>query len=79
MYPASVGGSPNWALSKHGGQQKESPPASKGKQLYSALYGVYTRLPHNLREILKESAVKGERAKTTITAPPSIEKFREQR
>jgi hypothetical protein len=51
----------------------------KGKQLYSALPGVYTELLHDLTAVLKDSAAKGETAKTTITAPPSIEEFREQR
>jgi hypothetical protein len=39
----------------------------KGKQLYSALYGVYTKVLHDLRAVLKESAAKGEKTKTTIT------------
>jgi hypothetical protein len=51
----------------------------KGKQLYSALYGVYTEVPHDLTALLKESTAKGETAKTTITAPPSIKEFHEQR
>jgi hypothetical protein len=51
----------------------------KGKQLYSALYGVHTEVVHDLTETLKESAAKRETVSTTITAPPSIEKFREQR
>jgi hypothetical protein len=51
----------------------------KGKQLYSALYGVYTGVLHDLTAILKWSAAKGETAKTTITTPPSMEEFREQR
>jgi hypothetical protein len=45
----------------------------KGKQLYSALYGVYTEVLQVLTTVLKESAAKGETAKTTITALPSIE------
>jgi hypothetical protein len=64
---------------KHGGNQEESPPASERKQLYRALCGVYTEVLHDLTAVLKESAAKGETAKTTITAPPSIEEFREQR
>jgi hypothetical protein len=51
----------------------------KGKQQYSALYGVYTEVLYDLTAVLKESAAEGETAKTTITAPPSIEDFREQR
>jgi hypothetical protein len=43
----------------------------KGKQLYSALYGVYIEALHNLKPVLKETAAKGETAKTTITAPSS--------
>jgi hypothetical protein len=50
----------------------------KGKQLYSALYGVYTEVLHDLTAILKDSAAKGETARTTITASLSIEEFREQ-
>jgi hypothetical protein len=34
---------------------------------------------HDLTAVLKESADKGETAKTTITVPSSIEEFREQR
>jgi hypothetical protein len=51
----------------------------KGKQLYSALYGVYTKALHDLTAVLKQSAAIGETAKTTITTPPSIEEVREQR
>jgi hypothetical protein len=50
----------------------------KGKQLYSALYGVYTEVLHGLTAVLKESVTKGEKAKTTITSLPSLEEFREQ-
>jgi hypothetical protein len=32
----------------------------KGKQLYSAQYGVYTEVPHDLMAVLKDSAAKGE-------------------
>jgi hypothetical protein len=32
----------------------------KEKQLYSALYGVYTEVLHDLMAVLKESAAKGE-------------------
>jgi hypothetical protein len=39
----------------------------------------YTQKLHDLTVVLKESAAKGVTAKTTITAPPSIEEFREQR
>jgi hypothetical protein len=51
----------------------------KGKQLYSALYGVYTEVLYDLTAVLKESAGEGETADTSITGPPSIEEFREQR
>jgi hypothetical protein len=51
----------------------------KGKQLYSALHGVYTEVLHDLTAVLKESVAKGETDKTTITAPPTIEEFRERR
>jgi hypothetical protein len=47
----------------------------KGKQLY----GVYTEVPHNLTAVLKQSASTEETAKTTVTAPLSIEEIREQR
>jgi hypothetical protein len=61
---------------KYGGYQEECPRAS---ELYSALHRVYTEVLHDLTAVLKESAAKGERAKTTITAPPSIEEFCKQR
>jgi hypothetical protein len=51
----------------------------KGKQLYSARYGVCTEVLQILTAVLTESAAKGETAKTIITAPPSIEEFHEQR
>jgi hypothetical protein len=51
----------------------------KGKQLHSALHGVYTEVLHDLTAVLKGSDVKGQTAKATITASPSIEEFREQR
>jgi hypothetical protein len=51
----------------------------KGKQLYSALYGVYVEVLHDLTSVLKESTAEEKTAKTTITAPPSNEKFHEQR
>jgi hypothetical protein len=51
----------------------------KEKQLYSALCGVYTEVLHDLMAVLKESAAKGKKAKTTNTKPPSNEEFREQR
>jgi hypothetical protein len=40
---------------------------------------VYTEVLHNLKAVLKQDANKGETAKTTITAPLSIEEFCEQR
>jgi hypothetical protein len=51
----------------------------KGKQLYSVLCGEYTEVLELLMAVPKESAAKAETAKTTMTAPPSVEKFREQR
>lgn len=45
----------------------------KGKQLYSALYGVYTEVLHDLTAVPQESTAKGETAKTTITEPLSDE------
>jgi hypothetical protein len=51
----------------------------KGKQVYSSLYGVYTEALHDMPAVLKGSAAIEETAKTAITAPPSIEEFREQR
>jgi hypothetical protein len=51
----------------------------KGVKLYSALYGMYTQVLEVLRAVLRENATNGETAKTTITAPPSIEEFHEQR
>jgi hypothetical protein len=51
----------------------------KGKQLCIVLYGVYTEVLHDLTPVLKESAVKEETVKPTITEPPSMEEFREQR
>jgi hypothetical protein len=50
-----------------------------GKQLYSVLYRVYTEVLRDLTTVLKESADKGDTAKTTITAPQSSKEFREQR
>jgi hypothetical protein len=78
---ASLGESPKWTLNrpKHGGYQEESPQFRKGKQLYSALYGVHTEVLHDLTAVLNESAAESGTVKTSITAPPSIEEFREQR
>jgi hypothetical protein len=50
---------------KHGAQQEESASVSEGKQLHSALYGMYTGMLHDLTAVLKEGAAKGETAKTT--------------
>jgi hypothetical protein len=49
------------------------------KQLYSSLYGLYTEVLHDLTAVLKQSAAKAKTAKTTITVPPSLQEFREQR
>jgi hypothetical protein len=51
----------------------------KGKQLYSAVNGVYTEVLHDLTTVLKESIARGGTAKTTITEPSSNEEFREQK
>jgi hypothetical protein len=51
----------------------------KCKQLYSALYGVYTDVPNDLTTVLKKSAAKGETSKTTVTESPSNKDFRGQR
>jgi hypothetical protein len=51
----------------------------KRKQLYSALYAVYTVMLHDLMTVLRESAATRETAKITISVPPLIEEFREQR
>jgi hypothetical protein len=51
----------------------------KWKQLYGALYGMYTAVLHDLTAVLNESAAKGETYKTTITAPPSMAEFHQQR
>jgi hypothetical protein len=40
---------------------------------------VYTEVLHDLMAVLKESADKGETAKTTITEPPSKEEFCDQK
>jgi hypothetical protein len=48
----------------------------QGKQLYSSMYGVYTEALHDLAAVTTETAAKGETAKTTIPAQPSIEEFR---
>jgi hypothetical protein len=50
----------------------------KGKQLYTSLYAVCTEVLPDFTAVLNESAAKGETAKTTITEPPSKEKFRKQ-
>jgi hypothetical protein len=49
------------------------------RELYGALYGAYTEVLHDLTAVLRGSAANEETAKTTITAPPSIEEFRERR
>jgi hypothetical protein len=40
---------------------------------------VYTEVLHDLTTVLEKSVAKGERAKTTISAPPCNEEFRDQR
>jgi hypothetical protein len=51
----------------------------KGKKLHSAIYGVHTEVLHDLTAVLKESGAIRKTAKTTMTAPLSIEEFSEQR
>jgi hypothetical protein len=77
--PASVGESPKWTVivQNMADTSGNLHQLLKGKQLNRALYRVYTEVLHNLTATLKERVVKGETAKTTITAPPSIVKFRE--
>jgi hypothetical protein len=79
--PASVGESPKWILivQNIAETRRNFHQFLKGKQLYSALYGVYTEVLHDLTAVLKENAAREEAAKTTITGPPSIEEYREQR
>jgi hypothetical protein len=78
--PASAGESPKWALIVHNmGGSRGLRQLLKVKQLYSALYGVYIEVLHDLTAVLKDSAAKGETTKITITAPPSIKEFHEQR
>jgi hypothetical protein len=38
----------------------------KGKQLYSALYGVYTEALHDLTAVLKESTAKGKQPRPQL-------------
>jgi hypothetical protein len=75
--PASVGESPKWNLivQNMADTTRSLSQALKGKQLYSALYAVYTDVLHNLIAVLEESADRAQ----SITAPPSIKTFRGQR
>jgi hypothetical protein len=79
--PVSVGRSPNWTLIVQNimDTRRNLHQLLKGEQLYSALYGVYTEVLHDLMAALKESTTKGETAKTTVTALLPIEKFHEER
>jgi hypothetical protein len=78
--PAAVGESPKWTLivQSMADTTRNLQQLLKGKHLYSALYGVYTEVLHDLTAVVEESAFKEETPKTTITAPPSIEEFREE-
>jgi hypothetical protein len=77
--PASVDESPKWAVIVQNMAHIRGilHQVLKGKQIKRTLYGVYTEVLHNLTAVLKESAIKEETTKTTITAPPSIVEFRE--
>jgi hypothetical protein len=79
--PASVGGCPKWTPNVQNMAENMSNlhQLLKGKQPCGALYGMYTEALHDLTVVLKERTSKGETDKTTITAPPSNEEFREQR
>jgi hypothetical protein len=79
--PASVGESPKWAaiFQNMVDTRRKLRHILKGKLLYSALYGVYTVMLHDLIAVTKDNAAKGETVKTTITGRPSLEEFREER
>jgi hypothetical protein len=79
--PASIGESLKWTLiiQNIADTKRTLHQLLIGKQLYSALYGVYIEVLHNSTAVLKDSAAKGETDKITITAPPSTEEFCEQR
>jgi hypothetical protein len=78
---ASVGESPKWTLIVQiiADTRRNLHQLLKGKQLNSSLYGMYTEVLHDLTVVLKGSAAKVDTDNTTITAPPFIEEFREQR
>jgi hypothetical protein len=83
--PASVGGSPQWtAIVKTAMETKKNlHHLLQGKQLYSALNGVYTEVLHELKGVLQSSVAPRE-AENTASVPvpeitPSNEEFREQR
>jgi hypothetical protein len=79
--PASVGQSPKWSLMAQNmaDTRRNLHQLLRGKQLYRTLYGVHTEVLQDLAAVIKESAAEGEIPKTTFTAPPSVEEFREQR
>jgi hypothetical protein len=58
---------------KHGGEKRSLNQFLNSRELYSALYGVYTEVLHDLTAVLRESADKGETATITTTEPPSNE------
>jgi hypothetical protein len=73
--PASVSKSAKWTLiAQNMDTRRNLLQLLKEKQLYSTLRGAYVELLHDLMAVLKEST-----AKTTITAPPSIKEYHEQR
>jgi hypothetical protein len=78
--PAAVRESPKWTLivGNTAGTTSNLQQLLKGKQLYSALHGIYIQVLHDLKAVVKESSSQGETTSTTITAPPSIEEFPEQ-
>jgi 5-carboxymethyl-2-hydroxymuconate isomerase len=79
--PASVREGPKWTtiVQNMAETRRYLHLLLKGKQLYSALYGVYTEVLHNLMAVLKENTAKGETAKITATESPSNEEFHKQR
>jgi hypothetical protein len=51
---------------EHGGHGRNLHQLLKGKQLYRALYGVYTEPLHDLTAALKESASKGKQPRPQL-------------
>jgi hypothetical protein len=81
---ASVSGSPKWALivQNVGCTRRNLHQVLKGKQLYSALCGVYTEVLHGLTAVLKEGAAKGKEPRCTSVhrgIPPAKKTHRRHR